>query len=497
MSVAYAKNLYDSNKQPDMVLKDGKLGESRKMGIKPDWSNGTTSKNDDIEVVEVGLLVQGGFGFADKSVYDEWNANKQNGLKNSLTRMVFTKNKKSGKIDQFLMSIIGDKEYHDNKESRLKENGYLKREKHFSGHIIYHDLAGNYANGWKYEKGKLVATTTQTSGDVLQTNLKMATTCINTVLFTRWEVATDWTQNGVRLYTTYAYYTTAEYIECPSYFTGSGKFINEIPTESGGTVTPGGYIPPTVTPTPCNCLNICPVCGKCRDSYILKSAVIGGCEVCECPALPLPVVIDGLKANPKAECIYQKLSNGLILQKFISRYFGSTEPNHSFLGELNLTWTLGSVPKAFAQTLPIGHIENNQGYSVEIELDEEGINTSSNTRVAMTMLHEALHAKLIAEVYDEVGSTDFTVLFAYYKGWGNVSGTGMDEIQETTMLNLYSDEMAIALQSFDNGQGIYQPISFYTEAIKYSLGFNILHENIYPQGENAYSSLIGSLKNCN
>ena len=494
MSLADAKNFYDSNKQPDMVLKDGKVGESRKMGIKPDWSNGTTSKNDDIEVVEVGLLVQGGFGFADKSVYDEWNANKQNGLKNSLTRMVFTKNKKSGKIEQFLMSIIGDKEYHDNKESRLKENAYLKREKHFSGHIIYHDLAGNYANGWKYEKGKLVATTTQTSGDVLQTNLKMATTCFSTPIYKIYVDCVDWwypqTGEYIGLFCGDPYKLMVGFTDCPSYFTGSGSF--GIPIGCGGVGTPGGYIPPTVPPTPCTCVNTCPVCGKCLDTSLLKSAGVDACAICTCP---LPVVLVIFGSNLKAECIYQTLSNGLILQHFISRYFGATKPHQSFLGELNLTWTLGSVQGGFGQTIPIGYTNNSQSYSVEIRLDEVRLNGASNTKVALTMLHEALHAKLIADFYDDVRSTDFTALFAYYKGWG-INGGGIDINQETEMLTFYSDEMATALKSFDMGQGIDHPLSFYTDAVKYNLGSEIFSKNVYPQGVDAYNTLLNSSIKC-
>lgn len=34
----------------------------------------------------------------------------------------------------------------------------------------------------------------------------------------------------------------------------------------------------------------------------------------------------------------ENLMHGGVLQDFISRYFGPSEPNHSFLGELNLTW---------------------------------------------------------------------------------------------------------------------------------------------------------------
>lgn len=165
-------------------------------------------------------------------------------------------------------------------------------------------------------------------------------------------------------------------------------------TCSGGSVIPADEA--------CNC-NVCPDCGGCMENLILKRAEIpddwetGGstttettvdCPVCGCTPVPI-VDADELKQNSKADCIYQKLINGGILSDFISRYFAPSEQSHSFLGELNLTWTLGNT----AETLPVGVPQNGAYYSVEIRLNETLLNSGSATNVALTMLHEALHAK--------------------------------------------------------------------------------------------------------
>lgn len=268
---------------------------------------------------------------------------------------------------------------------------------------------------------------------------------------------------------------------------------------TGGTSGGDGTTPPTTLP--CDC-NICPYpgCGKCLD--LLKSAPIDGegggtpttaaCEMCT--GHPVPVVdATDLQSNPKADCIYQKLLNGGTLSNFISRYFGISQPNESFLGELNLTWKLDAISNN-GITLPIGYTGNNSYYSVEIVLNETTMDSRSSTEVAMTMLHESLHAKLIAEYYDSVGSTDFHRLFAYYKGWG----TGeINTNQQMEMLSLYAGDMATALKAFDQSRGINQPLSVYNEALKFQLSRDIYGTSKYPAGSSSYDLLKNSTKNCN
>lgn len=213
----------------------------------------------------------------------------------------------------------------------------------------------------------------------------------------------------------------------------------------------------------------------------------GGVTVPGEDASSLPEVIaKDLENNPKAKCIYDKLKDGSILNDFIKRYFPPVKPFLPALGELNLTWTLGSS----TQTLPIGVPENGVYNSVVIQLNESNLNAMSSTNVALSMLHEALHAKLIAEVYDEVGSTDFKELLAYYKNFP----LPLDEMQETQMIQFYSEQMAQGLKDFDENHGIIHSIDFYIEAIKYS----IMDEwgKFYKSGMDEYRTLFESSKSC-
>jgi hypothetical protein len=140
-TIEQAEALFGSEWSGTMNLKSGNI-ENARLGIKPDWCDGFTSQNDQVEVVEVGLWVQGSFSIADEASYNEWKATKNKRMVRSLTRMVFLKHKTDGKIDQFLMTIVGDKQYHNNNAGKLENNSYLTREKHFSGYIYYHDMTG-------------------------------------------------------------------------------------------------------------------------------------------------------------------------------------------------------------------------------------------------------------------------------------------------------------------------------------------------------------------
>ncbi|MCK5731215.1 MAG: hypothetical protein KAH68_09085 [Draconibacterium sp.] len=111
------------------------------------------------------------------------------------------------------------------------------------------------------------------------------------------------------------------------------------------------------------------------------------------------------------------------------------------------------------------------------------------------MLHEALHAKLIAEVYDEVGSTDFKTLYAYYKGWGL---NNIDKQQELEMYNLYASDLASGLKSYDESRGIYNDLEEYIAAVRYDLADEIFDVNYSQDDYLLYLKiLIKSTTNCN
>jgi hypothetical protein len=53
------------------------------------------------------------------------------------------------------MTIIPSVWYSKYFESRIHTNTYFHRDYYFVGLIVYHDLDGNFVNGWKYEQGRI------------------------------------------------------------------------------------------------------------------------------------------------------------------------------------------------------------------------------------------------------------------------------------------------------------------------------------------------------
>jgi hypothetical protein len=252
-SVNEAKEMFGQNWTGEFLLKSAE-GNTSKLGIKPDWERGTTSQNDEVEAVEVGLLVQGRFDITDETSYKEYEKTKNEEFVRSLSRLVLLKFKNEGRTERFLMTISGDLNYHKNKIGCLDDNSYLLRDKHFSGRIYYHDLNGNFVNGWVYEKGEIVSRIKSNSGDGLAVQLKMATTCITTYALTSYVQCTDWYRDwnnngeidtGDEKTSTACgdpYIVEVPFTECPVYFTGlNGIAVNYI-TDVGG--TNGGYEPP-------------------------------------------------------------------------------------------------------------------------------------------------------------------------------------------------------------------------------------------------------------
>lgn len=189
-------------------------------------------------------------------------------MMNSSTKLVFLKHKDNGKVEQFLMTVFGDKEYKNKNAHRLKLNTYLERDEQFSGYILYHDLDGKFVNGWKYRNGKIVAKSTQTEDSSLQTHFKLVSqVCGMTTYYTIYEQCTDWYKQDPEISsnwwytntTCYYYYEASfQFLECQSYSTGTG---------TGG--VNGGYKPQVSVTIPANVSAI-----AVTDSVLLLQAEI-------------------------------------------------------------------------------------------------------------------------------------------------------------------------------------------------------------------------------
>ena len=181
----------------------------------------------------------------------------------------------------------------------------------------------------------------------------------------------------------------------------------------------------------------------------------------------------------------------------MKRYFGLTEPNHSFLGEIDLHWTIGDLSgydtdgvRTLGITKPIGS-PSSPNYFVEIILDATQISQNSISAIAYVMLHEAAHAKLIAEYYDGEGTTDYRTLFIQHK---NLYGADAQHFEMN--LSEYISKLATGVKEFDELIGVNRSLLFYERAISYQLRTQ-LHLNQGDEGHTEFIQLFdNSPKTC-
>jgi hypothetical protein len=355
----------------------------------------------------------------------------------TLTRMVFIKNKKTGNISSFLMSIVGSKAYHANNEVKLGNNNYLQREKNFSGYIMYHDLTGKYVNGWVYKNGKIKGTLSKQTGDDLKTELKMAVACSTYEITTYYEQCTLWYKdsNGDRKpqpgeYTNTTckeYSVTSTYMECQPYLTD----------EEGG----GGYIPAADEGQPCNCVNTCPVCGGCLELE-LKSAILpgsGGTPTVSCPACSCPKVIDTDVSfvGTKAECVKLKLENGSIINTLLAGF----DLDQSLI---DVTYKVGNLTGANGECFL-------NGRRIDITIDQDRLNATS-MELANTILHETFHAYIYGKLYDSKLHTGLCPEPNFVDDFETYKQQFGDQSQHNYMANKYIEYMRNGLQDYFGGE---------------------------------------------
>jgi len=286
LTIEQAKAFVDVQRMNGFALKSGDL-KKQSINIKADWKKSKGSSNEDVSVIETEIQAMGGFGFATSESMDAWTSTKNDKYLFSMSRLVVFKQKKTGEMFSFIMSIVADKPYFESKNFKIGDNTYLKRDKDFSGYVIFHKLTGEFVNGWVYCDGQIIHSMAQAQNLDLQVNLKSANFIVPIY---HWEIeSTDWynigSVDGNVISVSYSNTTYRSVYVVVGYYDTGGETITIV----GG--ASGGYIPPPTT-IPCNCLETCPICGKCLQ--VLKSAPVDGdnptaatmvCKMCTCPSL--------------------------------------------------------------------------------------------------------------------------------------------------------------------------------------------------------------------
>ena len=278
-----AQTWYENNKPEDVGLKSEILSQG-KINIKPDWENIHKGKHENFRTIEIPLMSQGFFGYSTIESFNAFEETMDKRYRSSMTRLVIKKDFGCDEKVGFLMTIVPNKEFREKKNFKVFSSYYLDWQKDFSGYIIYHDLDGNYANGWKFVEGRVTKTVQRNNSD-LDFHLK-STRCKDVYIFDWYEDCTDWyKQNPYSGVYEYTNTTCSAPYEVSSF--SHRECDEEIIEDHGSGTSTGGYNPNQNT---CSCYE-CSKCGGCIV-YPLKSANID-CPPCSCPPANPNIDIDG------------------------------------------------------------------------------------------------------------------------------------------------------------------------------------------------------------
>ena len=129
------------------------------MAVKPSWDYTSIEQDNTYQAVEILLQMETVFNFVTPESSEKFKNSKKHEYISSKTSLIYLVHKKTGDVDMFLMTIIPAISYLEStKFDPFKKMSYLKRDKKFNGSIIFHNMNGEFVNGWNYTDGEVTAT---------------------------------------------------------------------------------------------------------------------------------------------------------------------------------------------------------------------------------------------------------------------------------------------------------------------------------------------------
>ncbi len=177
-------------------------------------------------------------------------------------------------------------------------------------------------------------------------------------------------------------------------------------------------------------------------------------------------IINNLKSNSKANCVYGKLEDNSILKKTLSKFNGKDTPVHLMLVEQkNLRNKKGK--------LLYGETDYGKSYIIKITLNTDLANSRPSLAVARTILHEAIHAEIYRKIKTTAGlhetienrkkvyklngkRADFPTLFDYYNKYPK-------NPQHNYMADYYRKAIELGLREYAKHIGESYPEQLYKD----------------------------------
>lgn len=165
--VIAAREFYESLRPLKTRSSHVKIDNSSAMiaDMEPRWGKQFTFRRMNKKYRTVESVMYGNFrtSFLLGDVYKKYSETKDSRYKQSMTRLVVQTERATGVRYAFTMTILPSLEYLEKSNFRPYYNTYLKKDKDFSGMILFHELDGSFANGWYYQHGKVTHSISETT----------------------------------------------------------------------------------------------------------------------------------------------------------------------------------------------------------------------------------------------------------------------------------------------------------------------------------------------
>jgi len=392
LTIEKAKAWYEMQKTTSVIMLKSSTAD-KKADCTPDWKGAFASSNSDFEVVEVHITFsQTKFNFSTQESLDRSKNEKEPGYLNSDSHFIIIKNKKTGFREGYIMTIFGNADYMKMNKFNLSKNSYLKRDKDFSGYVLFHNLDGSFVNGWKYAEGKVIKSISPSSNStnkpLFRLKVDAPLTCVDEMV-------------PVTI-TDYIYYPASGAIQILDNYVDY-ELVSSCPTDGGS------------------------------DGYVKSgSATTSGSGISPMPS----IIITHLDANSCVKKIYDSLMTINSVMSNATSMFLGVKPT--------LTWYISQMKKDDGLTTA-SRLTN----TVDITLNSYMLDRASGVYIATTMIHESLHAFMWAEVLARTG-TDFKLddpkLFDEYAKWGDTTNGGF---QHNMMADNYRNIIIKGINAYD------------------------------------------------
>ena len=131
------------------------------LNMEPNWKLTYRRKNDRYRTVESVMTSNERVTFLSPELINKLEQDRDYRFKKSITRLIVRTDRETQEVVGFTMTIIPSIEYLELTAFNPFHNTYVNRDEHFGGYIIYHNLDGTFANGWKYVDGKITHTVSE------------------------------------------------------------------------------------------------------------------------------------------------------------------------------------------------------------------------------------------------------------------------------------------------------------------------------------------------